>query len=93
MNISSPQALLGLIGNDNIQSLSDLRSCILSVNKICSCQKQRKSQKAEECNNIYIQFINSNAYSLLEYFKTKTSDDVIIFTHGSNHEIKRFKLR
>jgi hypothetical protein len=92
MNISGPQSLLNFIGSDNIPSVSNLRSCILSVGNICSCQKQKKIQKSEECNNIYIQFVNSNCAGLLEYFKSKTSDDTIIFTHGSNHEIKRFKL-
>lgn len=93
MNVNGPQSLLNLIGNDNIQSVSNLRTCILSVSKICSCQKQRKSQKSEECNNIYIQFVNSHASSLIEYFKTKTTDDVIVFSHGSNHIISTIRLR
>jgi hypothetical protein len=93
MNVNGPQALLNLIGGDNIPSVANVRSCIQSLNKICSCQKQRKSQKAEECTNTYITFINSQSNGLTEYFKTKTNDEFIIFTHGSNHEIKRIKLR
>lgn len=93
MNINGAQALLNLIGSDNVPSVENVRNCIQSLNKICSCQRQRKSQKSEECNNTYISFANSQAPSLVEYFKTKTRDDVIIFTYGSNHEIKRIKLR
>lgn len=93
MNISGPQALLSVIGNDNIPAADTIRICIKGLSKICSCQKQRKAQKAEECNNTYISFVNSQASNLVEYFKSKTGDDVIIFTHGSNHEIKRIKLR
>lgn len=93
MNVNGPQALLNLVGGDNVPSVANIRNCIQSLNKICSCQKQRKSQKAEECNNTYINFVNSQASGLIEYFKTKTKDDVMIFTYGSNHEIKRIKLR
>lgn len=93
MNINGPQALLNLIGSDNVPSAINVRNCIQGLNKICSCQKQRKSQKAEECNNTFISFVNSQAPNLLEYFKTKTKDDSIVFTYGSNHEIKRIKLR
>jgi len=93
MNVGSAQALLKIIGNDNIPSIGNLKNCIQSLSKICSCQKSRKSQKSEECNNIYINFVNTQTQNLVEYFKTKTNDDVIIFTHGSNHEIRRLKLR
>lgn len=93
MNVGSAQALLNMIGSDNVPSVANVRNCIQSLNKICSCQRQRKAQKSEECNGVYVNFVNSQAPGLLEYFKTKTKDDTIVFTYGSNHEIKRFKLR
>lgn len=93
MNIGSHQALINLIGSDNIVSIDRLKDCLHGLSKICSCQKQRKSQKQEECNTLYINFVSSHASDLVNYFKTKTTDDEIIFSYGSNHVIKTIKLR
>ena len=93
MNIGSHQALVNLIGSEHIVSMDRLKDCIQQVNKICSCQKQRKNQKHEECNVLYINFVISHASDLIDHFRTKTTDDEIIFSHGSNHVIKTIKLR
>ena len=93
MNIGSHQALVNLIGSEHIVSMDRLKDCLQQVNKICSCQKQRKNQKHEECNVLYINFVISHASDLIDYFRTKTTDNEIIFSHGSNHIIKTIKLR
>ena len=93
MNIGSHQALVNLIGSEHIVSMDRLKDCLQQVNKICSCQKQRKNQKHEECNVLYINFVISHASDLIDYFRTKTADNEIIFSHGSNHIIKTIKLR
>jgi hypothetical protein len=93
MNIGSYQALINLLGSDNITSLDRLKDCLTGANKICNCQKQRKNQKHEECNTLYINFVSSHASDLINYFSTKTTDNEIIFSHGSNHVIKTIKLR
>ncbi len=93
MIIGSHQALVNFVGNDSISSIDRLRECLAGLNKICSCQKQRKNQKQEECNALYINFVSSHASELVNYFKTKTTDDEIIFSYGSNHIIKTIKLR
>jgi hypothetical protein len=93
MNIGSHQALVNLLSSEHIVSMDRLKDCIQQVNKICSCQKQRKNQKHEECNVLYINFVISHASDLIDYFRTKTTDNEIIFSHGSNHVIKTIKLR
>lgn len=93
MNIGSYQALINLTGTDNIVSIDRLKDCLNGLGKICSCQKQRKNQKQEECNTMYINFVISHASDLVNYFKSKTTDDEITFSYGSNHIIKTVKLR
>ena len=93
MNIGSPQALIQLMQNDNITSIDKLKECLHSLGRICSCQKQRKNQKHEECNTMYINFVSSNVSNLADYFKTKTTDNEITFSYGSNHILKTIKLR
>ncbi len=93
MNIGSHQALVNLLASEHIVSIDRLKDCLQQVSKICSCQKQRKNQKHEECNVLYINFVISHASDLIDYFKTKTTDNEIIFSHGSNHVIKTIKLR
>jgi hypothetical protein len=93
MNIGSHQALVNLLASEHIVSMDRLKDCLQQVSKICSCQKQRKNQKHEECNVLYINFVISHASDLIDYFRTKTTDNEIIFSHGSNHVIKTIKLR
>jgi hypothetical protein len=93
MNIGSHQALVNLLASEHIVSMDRLKDCLQQVSKICSCQKQRKNQKHEECNVLYINFVISHASDLIDYFRTKTTDNEIIFSHGSNHIIKTIKLR
>jgi len=93
MTIGSYQAFNNLVEKDNIQSFNSLKECISSVNRICNCQKQRKTAKSEECNRLYVQIVNSIAVNMVEYFKTKTNDSEITFTHNGPHVIKTIKLR
>jgi len=93
MNIGSHQALVNLLASEHIVSMDRLKDCLQQVSKICSCQKQRKNQKHEECNVLYSNFVISHASDLIDYFRTKTTDNEIIFSHGSNHVIKTIKLR
>lgn len=93
MNIGSYQACLSFIGSDQISSLNNLRECVTQVSKLCNCQKSKKVQKSEECNVLYINFASKVAPSMIDYFRTKTTDSTIIFTHGSNHVISNITLR
>jgi hypothetical protein len=93
MIIGSHQALIQLMQNDNISAIDRLKDCLHGLNKICSCQKQRKNQKQEECNALYINFVSSHASELVNYFKTKTTDNEITFSYGGSHVIKTIKLR
>jgi len=93
MNIGNYQALINLVGSDHIVSIDRLKDCLTGLNKICNCQKQKKNQKQEECNTLYINFVSSHASDLITYFSTKTTDNEIIFSYGSNHVIKTIKLR
>ncbi len=93
MNIGSHQALIQLMQNDNISAIERLKDCLHGMSKICNCQKDRKNKKQEECNTLYINFVSSNASNLVDYFRTKTTDNEIIFSYGSNHIIKTIKLR
>lgn len=91
MTISSAQALLDFIGTDSISSIDNLRNCFYQFKKICSCQKTKKRQKSEECNNLYIQTVNELAINV-SYLKTKTPDAEIVFSHSGGHVIKKVSL-
>lgn len=93
MNINGYQDFLSKFGNDNISAIDPLKNCYAVLQKICSCQKQRKTNKSEECNKIYINIVNSTIVNMTDYLKTKTTDQEIIFYHNGSHEIKRIKLR
>lgn len=93
MIIGSFVALNNLVTKDNIPAFASLTNCIQSFDKICSCQKQRKTLKHDECNKIYINLVNSVVPSLLEYLRTKTADEEIIFYHNGHNLINKFKLR
>jgi hypothetical protein len=93
MIIGNYQEFINIFGNDNISQFNTLKNCISVLNKICSCQRQRKAIKAEECNILYINLVNSTVVNMIDYLKLKTSDSEIIFYHNGSHEIKRIKLR
>lgn len=93
MIVNGYQDFINKFGNDNIPSLSNLKNCVIVVGKICNCQKQRKHIKSEECNRIYIDIVNSTLSNMIDYLRTKTTDNEIIFYQVGNHEIKRIKLR
>ncbi len=93
MTVGGYQDFINKFGNDNITSFDNLKNCILICNKICNCQKQRKHIKSEECNNLYINLVNYTMVNMLDYLRTKTADDEIVFYHNGSHEIKRIKLR
>lgn len=93
MTVNGYQDFLSKFGNDNISAIDTLKNCYTTLQKICHCQKQRKVNKSEECNKIYINIINSTIINMTDYLKTKTTDQEIIFYHSGPHEIKRIKLR
>lgn len=93
MIVNGHQDFLNKFGNDNIPVINPLKNCQAVLQKICNCQKQRKVAKGEECNNIYINIINSSIVNMIDYLKSKTTDQEIIFYHNGCHEIKRIKLR
>jgi hypothetical protein len=93
MTVGGYQDFINKFGADNIPSIDNLKNCLLILGKICNCQKQRKHLKSEECNKVYINLINSTISNMVDYLKTKTTDDEIIFYYNGSHEIKRIKLR
>jgi|694.fasta_scaffold23253_9 hypothetical protein len=93
MIIGSFVALNNLVSKDNIGAFAPLTNCIQTFDKICSCQKQRKTLKHDECNKIYINTVTAVAPSLVDYFKTKTTDEEIIFYHNGHNLIMKLKLR
>jgi len=93
MIIGSYVAFNNFVSKDNIGTFAILTNCVQTFDKICSCQKQRKSIKHDECNNIYINLVNSVAPSLIDYFRTKTTDEEIIFYHNGHNLITKLKLR
>lgn len=93
MTIGGYQDFANRFGNDNISAFNDLKNCINVVGKICNCQKQRKANKSEECNKIYISLVHTVIVGMTDYLKTKTNDEEIIFLSNGPHEISRIKLR
>jgi hypothetical protein len=93
MTVSGYQDFINKFGNDNIATFDPLKGCIHILNKICTCLKQKKAAKGEECNNLYITIVNSTVVNMVDYLRTKTTDNEIIFYHNGSHEIKRIKLR
>lgn len=92
MNVNGYQDFINKFGNDNIVAFDSLKNCVLTLNKICNCQKQRKIIKSNECNNIYINLVKTTMTNMVGYLQSKTSDSEIIFYHNGSHEIKRIKL-
>lgn len=93
MNIGSYQSLVNFIGRNNLAAIKPLEDCIAQLGAICGCQKQRKNQKSEECNKIYVGLVNNVLPSLTDYLRNKTNDSEIVFTQNGGHEIRRIKLR
>lgn len=92
MTISNYYEFYNLVKDDMSSVVSQLSECIRQSNSICSCQKDRKQRKIEECNTIYIEFIKSNAEGLVEYLKTKTQDKSVIFKHSTHYPITTVNL-
>lgn len=93
MVVTSGQGLINLVDKDNLSTFVSLKDCISQAARICHCQKQRKSNKAEECDRIYVNIVNNILPTMLDYLRTKTNDPEIVFYHHGHHEIKRIKLR
>ena len=93
MTISTYQQFFNSIKGKNIPVESQLGNCITLLNNICSCKKQQKANKSEECNVIYITFVKTQAESYINLFRTMTTDENIIFKHNTHHDIKTLKLR
>lgn len=92
MVITSGQGLINIVDKDNLSIFSELKDCINQANRICACQRQRKSIKMEECDKIYVRIVTTILPTMLDYLKTKTIDPEIVFYHHGNHEVKRIKL-
>lgn len=93
MTIGSYQQFLNFIKGKNLPVEGQLSNCITLLNNICSCKKQQKANKAEECNVIYITFIKTQSDAYINLFRTMTTDNVLIFKHNAHHDIKTLQLR
>lgn len=93
MIISNYQQFYNLIKSDSLPIKTPLEGCITSVNKICSCRKQAKARKSEECNNLYVEYIKNYSEANVELWRSKTNDNEIVFNHNSHYLIKKIKLR
>jgi hypothetical protein len=92
MIISTYQQFYNLVKDDLPAIAKPLGDCITEVSKICSCKKQLKYNKSNQCNELYVEFIKNNCEGLKEYFAGKTQDGEIIFNHSSHHPILNLKL-
>ena len=93
MTIISYQQFFNSIKGKNLPIEGQLSNCITLLNNICSCKKQQKANKSEECNVLYITFIKTQSDAYINLFRTMTTDEYIVFNHNAHHEIKRIKLR
>tara|TARA_R110000868_G_scaffold251412_5_gene508183 strand:+ start:4325 stop:4606 length:282 start_codon:yes stop_codon:yes gene_type:complete len=93
MIIGDYQSFYNLIKSDSNQIAISLGECISGIGRICSCNKSRKSAKAQECNELYVQYVKNNQHTLAEYMRNKTNDAEIVFNHNSHHQILKLKLR
>jgi hypothetical protein len=93
MVISSYQQFYELIKSDALPIVAPLVDCIKSANAICVCKKRQKQNRSNECNQMYIDFINSFGVANIELWKTKTTDDSITFSHNSHHVINVVNLK
>jgi len=93
MIIGTYQQFHGIVKDDLPAISKPLGDCITAVSKICSCKKQAKHDKSNQCNQIYIDFIKNSGEGLKEYFATKTTDKEVVFNHSSHHPILRLTLR
>ena len=92
MRVNNFQEFNNIIKTTNLPIRQQLSDCITILSKICNCKKQQKNKKAEECNNLYINFIKGNAANLKHFWKTITSDPDISFFHNTHHHIITVKL-
>jgi len=93
MIIGGHQAFMNFVGPDSIPGIERLRDCVAQMNKICKCQKHKRGVKNEQCNSFYINLVKTVMPNMIDYLKTKTSDNSIIFYHNGVHEILNVKLR
>lgn len=87
------QTFYNIVNKDMAAAVAPLGDCIQSLSKICPCKKDRKQKKIDECNELYVNIITSNGESLKEYFKTKTSDNEVIFNQKTHYTILRLSLK
>jgi len=67
--------------------IANFIGCVNSYSLICSCKKNMKSTKFDECNTQYINIINSLSTEIkIEFFKT-TTDNIIEFLYNHNFNI------
>jgi hypothetical protein len=67
--------------------IADFIGCVNSFSLICSCKKNMKSKKLEECNNKYVDIINNLSNEVkVDFFKT-TTDNAIEFLYNHNFKI------
>lgn len=93
MVIPDYQSFYNLVKDDNPYISNNLGGCITMLNKICSCNKSRKSAKSEECNTMYVNYIRCSGPGLADYFRQKTNDAEVIFNHNTHHLILKLQLR
>ena len=66
---------------------ADFYGCVSQYAYLCTCKKNAKIQKAEECNNLYITTVTSLDPALL--FE-KIPDNIIEFYHHDNFLITTY---
>lgn len=93
MIIPNFQEFYNLFKDTPVPVVVELGGCINILNKICGCRKSQKQSKNEECNNLYINYVQNNKDSLIEYLKLKTNDNEVIFKHNTHYDILSLKIR
>jgi hypothetical protein len=92
MKISTFGEFKTFLTNYNIQeytpAIANFSACVDQYNIYCSCKKNLKTQKYEECNSEYISLIQNNIESVKDVLFSKITDATIDFYYKNDFFIK-----
>lgn len=67
--------------------IADFMGCVSLYGKICSCKKNLKLNRHEECNRIYINIVSNISNELKNIFLSLSLDSSIEFYYNTNFPI------
>ena len=66
-------------------SLMQLCACVDQYKNICNCKQKEKGQKLFQCNNQYVNTINSLDQIIIDLLLSTTDNQTIEFYDNHNH--------